>query len=174
MRIIEEIPNFYKIIALEAFRNTPGVTFDFFPMELVPRIDSINRVIHENSAVSPGPVGDISNPWYMHPHQDDNLLVMSGQRNIDLFTPEHGEIVHFIVEPNKIMRNGEMVYEGPNILVWDKKVFHRIISGSDGSSSINMAFHYKGFDLKNNFNIYDLNFETKEVILLREGYKDQQ
>lgn len=173
MRIIEEIPNFYKIIALKTFRNTPGVTFDFFPLEMLPHIDSIDRVIHEAGAVSPGPVGDVDHPWYMHPYQDDNLLVMSGQRNIDLFTPEYGEVVHFVVEPNKIFKNGTLIYEGSNILVWDKNVFHRIISGSEGSSSINMAVHYEGFDFDTNFNIYDLDFDTKEVILLREGHKDQ-
>jgi hypothetical protein len=174
MRVIEEVPNFYKIITLKTFRNTPGVTFDYFPLDLLPRIDSISRVLHEKNAISPNSIGEIKNPWYMHPYQDDNLLVLSGEREIDLFIPGHGQIEHFTVGHNKILRNGTLVYEGSNILVWSKNVFHRITSGPEGSSSLNLAVYYKGFNHDDNFNIYDLDFDTKEVILLREGYKDQQ
>jgi len=174
MKIIEEVKGFYKIIALKTFRNTPGVTFDLFPLDLLPRIDSIDRVLHESFAISPGPVGEVKNPWYMHPFQDDNLIVLSGTRDIDLFIPEYDHMVHFTVEPNRIFRNGELLYDGSNVLVWSKNVFHRIVSGEAGSSSINLAVHYDGFNQDDNFNIYDLDFASKEVVLLREGFKDQK
>lgn len=174
MQIIEEIPNFYKIVALNSFRNTPGVSFDLLPMDLVPKIDVIDRVIHERAAISPGPVDRVVRPWYMHPYQDDNLLMLSGEREIDLFQPEYDQKINFTVAPNSIMKNGELIYDGPCILVWSRNVFHRIVSGENGSTSINLAMHYDGFDPDENFNIYDLNFLTKEATLLREGYLDQK
>lgn len=50
----------------------------------------------------------------------------------------------------------------------------RIVSGKNGSTSVNLATHYKGFDIKTNFNIYDLNTKTGNYRLIREGYKDQK
>ncbi|MCJ7683554.1 MAG: hypothetical protein MUO68_04595 [Desulfobacteraceae bacterium] len=58
MNVFKEIPGFYKIIPLNVLRNTPGVTFDNVPTQALPRIDAIDRVIHESSAISPGSVGD--------------------------------------------------------------------------------------------------------------------
>ena len=73
-----------------------------------------------------------------------------------------------------IEHNGERILEGGGLVVWPANVFHRIVSEEDGSASINLATHYEGFDIKTNFNIYDLNTETGEYRLLREGYKDQK
>ena len=65
--VFKEVKGLYKIIPLKSFRKTPGVFFDIIPHELFPRIDGIDRVIHQGGAVSPGPIGDIERPWYMHP-----------------------------------------------------------------------------------------------------------
>jgi len=74
--IFKEEEGLYKIIPLKLFRKTKGVSFDILPKEIVPKVDAVDRVIHSKSAVSPGPVGDVAEPWYMHPHQDDNLMVL--------------------------------------------------------------------------------------------------
>lgn len=173
MRIIKEIPGLYRIIELSLFRKTPGVTFDLFPMEVVPHIDSIDRVLHDHSAVSPGPVGEVERPWYMHTAQDDNLIVLSGRREVDIYTPEHGRVEHFTVTPDRVLHNGETVYEGGAVLIWPKGVFHRIVSGPEGSASINLAVHHPGFDIRTNFSIYDLDTETGDYRVIREGYRDQ-
>lgn len=173
MRIIAEQPGLYKIIELKLFRKTPGVTFDLFPMKAVPHIDSIDRIIHDHNAISPGPVGDVLQPWYMHTAQQDNLIVLCGKRDVDIFTKEHGKIEHFTISSDKIYHNGSLVFEGGAVLVWPENVFHRIVSGEDGSASINLAVHTEGFDLKTNFGIYDLNTKTGEYRVIREGYEDQ-
>lgn len=173
MRIIDEVPGLYRIIELTPFRKTEGVTFDLFPMVAVPHIDSIDRVIHEHGAVSPGPVGAVAQPWYMHPHQEDNLIVLYGRREVDIYTKAHGQVEHFTVLPNKILKNGECIFEGGAVLVWPTGVFHRIVSGEEGSASINLAVHHPGFDIKTNFNIYDLNTETGDYKALRQGHEDQ-
>lgn len=172
--ILEEVKGLYRIILLKEFRRTPGVVFDVMEKSTIPKIDAIDRVLHSGSAVSPGPVNDVARPWYMHPHQADNLLVLAGVRYVEIYTPEHGKIEKFTVAPDRIEHNGIKVCDGNGVLVWPTGVFHRITSGADGSASINLATHYEGFDIRTNFNIYDLNTETGEYTVLREGYKDQK
>lgn len=173
MKIIAEQPGLYKIIEMNLFRKTPGVTFDVFPMKSVSHIDSIDKVLHDYNAVSPGAVGEILKPWYMHTAQEDNLIVLYGQRDVELYTKEYGKIEKFTITPDKMYHNGELIFEGGAVLVWPKNVFHRIVSGEKGSASINLAVHHEGFDLQTNFNIYDLNTETGEYRVLRQGYEDQ-
>lgn len=171
--IIKEMKDFYQVIRLKEFRRTEGVAFDIMVKSTIPKIDAIDRVIHKGGAVSPGAVGDVERPWYMHPHQADNLLVLQGTRYVDIYYPEHGKVEHFEVTPDYVKHNGELIFEGGAILVWPKNVFHRIVSGDDGSASVNLATHYDGFDIRTNFNIYDLDVETGEYKVIREGHEDQ-
>ncbi len=171
--ILAEVPGLYKAITMQPFRRTEGVSFDILPRELVPRVDAIDRVIHKRDAVSPGPVGDIPEPWYMHPHQADNLLVLQGIRHVEIYTREHGRIESFVVTPERLEHNGKILYEGPVLLGWPRAVFHRIKSGASGSASINLATHYEGIDMRTNFNIYDLDTETGKFRVIREGHQDQ-
>ena len=170
--VIEEVPGFYRIIPLIKFRHTPGVFFDNVPMEFLPEIGAMDRVIHESAAVSPGPVGEVKRPWYMHPHQADNLIVLYGTRHVDIYIKEHG-MLSFTVTPNQIIKQGKLIYDGPAMLVWPKLVFHRIVSGQEGSASLNFAVHYPGLDMRKNFNIYDLNLESGEFRVIRDGFLDQ-
>ena len=171
--IIKEVPGLYKVIALQPFRKTEGVSFDILPREIVPKVDAVDRVIHKNSAVSPGPVGDVQEPWYMHPYQDDNLMVLQGVRYVDIYTKAHGRVESFIISPERLEYKGKLLYNGPALLVWPRAVFHRIKSGQEGSASINLATHYKGIDMNTNFNIYDLETETGKFRVIREGHLDQ-
>ncbi|MCX7024329.1 MAG: hypothetical protein NT080_06895 [Spirochaetes bacterium] len=171
--IVLEEPRFYRIIRLSPFRRTEGVSFDLVPMGFLPRIDGIDRVVHARSAVSPGPVGAIRNPWYMHPHQEDNLLVLHGIRVVDIFTVETGRVETFSVEPDRIVRNGEVVCGEPCMLVWPTGVFHRIMSGEHGSASLNFAKRAEGFDIASNFDIFDLDIKTGRYEVIRKGYLDQ-
>lgn len=172
--IIDEVEGLYRIIKLKEFRKTVGVSFDVMLKSMVPKVDAIDRVLHEQSAVSPGPVEGVERPWYMHTCQDDNLIVLHGTRYVEVYNKAHGKVESFVVEPNKITHNGKVVFEGGAVLVWPAGVFHRIRSGEEGSASVNLATHYDHFDIKTNFNIYDLNTETGEYRCIREGFKDQQ
>lgn len=171
--VIEEIKGLYKIIKLKEFRRTEGVAFDVMVKSMVPPIHAIDRVLHTSSAVSPGAVGDVERPWYMHTHQEDNLFVLHGKRYVELYNQEHGKVEKFVVTPEYIEHNGVKVVEGGAVLVWPTYVFHRVISAEEGSASINLATHIEGIDMRTNFNIYDLNTETGEYWVIREGYKDQ-
>jgi len=171
--LIDEIAGFYRVITLVPFRRTPGVSFDIFPMDFLPKIDGIDRVMHESDALSPGPAGGVARPWYMHPQQKDNLIVLSGVRTVDIYTLEHRSMLTFVVEPDRIIKNGELLYEGPAMLVWPERVFHRIRSGAHGSASLNFAVRSHEIDMRTNFNIYDLDIEANNFRLLREGFMDQ-
>jgi hypothetical protein len=171
--IIQEVEDFYRIIPLTPFRRTPGVSFDNIPMQELPRISAIDRVIHTGGAVSPGPVSGVERPWYMHPHQDDNLIVLQGTRHVDIYSREHKRMESFVVTPDKVEHEGEVVYDGPAMLVWPRRVFHRIRTIEPGSASLNFAVHYEGFDIKTNFNIYDLDTSTGSFTVLRKGHQDQ-
>jgi hypothetical protein len=170
---IDEVPGFYRVISLVPFRRTPGVAFDIFPMEFLPKIDGIDRVMHANDALSPGPVAGVKRPWYMHPCQQDNLIVLRGVRTVDIYTLEHRHMLTFVVEPDRIVKNGELLHDGPAMLVWPARVFHRIQSGADGSASLNFAVRAPELDIRTNFNIYDLDTEANTFRLLREGFLDQ-
>lgn len=171
--IIDEVKGLYKIIKFDVFRKTEGVTFDIIPIHLFDKIDSMDRVIHKHSAISPGRVNNIERPWYMHQHQEDNLVVLYGTRQVDIYSVEHGQVESFVVTPTSVYKNGELIIEGSAMLVWSENVFHRIISGEEGSASINLAIHSDGFDIMDNFDIYDLNTETGEYKVIRQGFKDQ-
>lgn len=169
-----DVPGFYQVIKLQQFRKTEGVSFDILPMELLPRIDGVDRVIHTYNAVSPGPVGDVERPWYMHTDQDDYLMVLHGTRYVDIYNPDYGKVESFTVSPDSVIKDGEVIYDGPVMLIWPSGVFHRIRSGESGSASLNFAVRHKNFDVKTNFSIYDLNTETGEYKVIREGYRDQK
>lgn len=133
----------------------------------------MDRVLHDKGAHSPGPVGDVERPWYMHPFQDDNLIVLHGVRHVDIYTKKQG-IAHFTVTPSQIYHEERLIYDGAAMLVWPRGVFHRIISDEEGSASLNFAVHYEGIDMRTNFNIYDLDMETGKFHTIREGFKDQE
>ena len=172
--VLDEVEGLYRIVTLRPLRRTPGVKFDMVELSTLLRIDAIDRVLHEGAAVSPGPVGDVDRPWYMHNCQDDNLLVLHGTRHVDIYTPQHGEIESFTVTPDHVMRNDEVLHKGAAMLVWPRGVFHRIISDPvEGSASLNLATHYDGFDIETNFSIYDLDTESGEYSVIRKGSLDQ-
>lgn len=173
MKKFEEIKGLCKIIDLKKLRRTEGVYFDAVPEEFLQNLGGVDRVIHVSNAISPGSIEGVERPWYMHTAQSDNLLVLGGERHIDLYSIEHGRIEKFVVTKDTITMNGEVVCDQPAVLTWPPFVFHRVESKEQGSTSINFAQRTEDFDIKDNFNIYDLNINTGEYKVIREGHKDQ-
>ena len=103
----------YRIIPLRMLRRTTGVMFDEMVPSDIPKISGIDRVIHGANSISPGPIEDISipvkRPWYMHPGQDDNLLVLQGTRYIDIFCPKTITKASFIVTPERVYKNDKIL-----------------------------------------------------------------
>ena len=59
------------------------------------------------------------------------------------------------------------------MIVWPAGIFHRIISGEEGSISLNFSTRNKKFDIDNNFNIYNLNTHSGDYFLIKDGSEDQ-
>ena len=171
--VIAEVENMFRVIPLQVFRKTEGVVFDLVNMDYLQEVDGIDRVIHAENALSPGTIGEVERPWYMHPHQEDNLLVLFGTRYVDLYTPDHGEIETFEITPHSIKRNGELIYDRGALLSTSVNVFHRIRTGEEGSASINFAVRDPEINMKTNFNIYKLDTNTDQFEVLKKGFKDQ-
>lgn len=167
------IPGMVYFIPLQVLRNTPSVAFHDLPEELVKGIAAIDRVEHQPGAYSPQAKGsNVERPWYMHPDQEDNLLVLNGRRLVQLYTKDHGKIEEFEVTPTSLKLGDKVIFEGPCLLGWGTHVFHRVHS-PNGSVSMNFARHFENFSLDSNFNIYDLNESSGEYKVLREGHLDQ-
>jgi hypothetical protein len=164
----------YRLVPLRMLRRTPGVHFDEMVPSDIPKIDGIDKVIHGPNSISPGPVeGTSGRPWYMHPGQDDNLMVLQGTRYIDIYCPVRKERSSFIVTPDKIYKNDKLYYDGPAMVVWPAGIFHRIISGDEGSITINFSTRTFNFSLENNFNVYNLDLNTGEYNVIKDGAEDQ-
>ena len=162
----------FKIIPAKEFRNTENVQFHFIP--LFENLKGMDLVKHGENAISPGRIEDVERPWYMHPHQVDNLIVFNGKRQVELFRKGDKAIVSLDVTPEKIIQDGKVLYEGPAVLSWPTLTFHRIESGDEGSYSLNFAVRGEEFDIKTNFSIYDLNTMNGEYEVIREGARDQK
>ena len=81
---------------------------------------------------------------------------------------------NFSVTPDKVCHGNDVCYTGAAMLVWPCGVFHRIIScPKQGSGSVNFAVRYEVFDIKTNFNIYDLDIKSGKHKLIRAGHLDQ-
>lgn len=165
----------YRLLPLRALRQTPKVIFDEIVPSDIPKIDGIDRVIHAANSISPGPIDDVKRPWYMHPGQDDNLMVLQGTRYVDIYCRDTKNKISFIVTPDKIYKNGKLYYNGAAMVTWPSGIFHRIISGDEGSISVNLATRTGNtlYDEDENFNIYDLDLETGESRVIRNGSEDQ-
>ena len=167
----------YRLIPMRILRRTTGVKFDEMVPSDIPTINGIDRVIHAPNSISPGPVEDctppVKRPWYMHPGQDDNLMVVQGTRYVDIYDPTKKQKASFVVTPDKIYKNNKLYYDGPAMIVWPAGIYHRIISGDEGSISINFSTRTSNFDLKTNFNVYDLCVMTGNSTLLKDGEEDQ-
>lgn len=174
--VIEQVEGLYRVIALAPVRRTPGVQFHALSGDGLPRTDALDHVVHTRGAVSPGPVGAVARPWYWHPHQEDHLLVLHGERTVELYTQAAGRVVTFVTTADRITCEGRVIHEGPAFLCWPVRVFHRVTSHADlGSASINLARRdLEEFDPRTNFNIYEVDTASGEFALLREGWKDDR
>jgi len=170
--VIDEVRGFYSIIELKPLKRGSDVALDIMPMEYLSHIDGIERVVHRRFALSPGSVGEVERPWYMHACQEDTLLVLHGSRSVELYAARHRRIESFVVEPERIVHDGETVYDGPATLMWHAGVFHRSTTGDAGAASINFSARLEGFDPLKNYNVYDLDIVRAKATLLRSGYLD--
>ncbi|WP_404787228.1 redox protein [Altericista sp. CCNU0014] len=131
----------FDLISYRKFRDTPNVRF--FDIT----IDTSNArdlVIHSGPAVSPNNDADDFWQFYLHPHQEDNLMALSGGRTFYLvnFTWKH---------PYHMVR----LEAGGDILRIPPGTFHRSISDPDGSVVLNQAVRSVATTVEREFRVYN-------------------
>jgi len=169
--IIKKIEWLFHIIPLKRLRHTENVDFDI--MSFAWEFNWIDIVKHNPWARSPGNASGKENLWYMHPHQEDNMITLNGTRFVELYTKEHWKIEKFEISHEYIKWNWKIVLEWDGILWWPTNVFHRNYS-PEGSVSMNFAMRSDEFNIDTEFNIYDLDINTWENSVVRIWKLDQK
>ena len=125
-----------RFFPINIFRETPKVTF------FDAGIDSSNGsdvVIHSGEAISP-PDNLKDEQYYVHNHQIDHNLVITGQRKFVLINPTWDE-PHHVIYLNRFMGALEIPVG----------TYHRSTSGEGGSIVLNQPIRDKFFDPKKEF-----------------------
>ena len=120
-----------KFCSTEIFRETHKVTFFDAGIELSNGCDV---VIHSGEAISPPDEFDYEQ-YYVHNHQIDHNLVITGRRKFILINPNWDE-PHHVIYLNRSMGALEIPIG----------TYHRSISGKDGSVVLNQPIRDKFFD----------------------------
>ena len=141
-----------RFFPINIFRETPKVTF------FDAGIDSSNGsdvVIHSGEAISP-PDDLKDKQYYVHNHQIDHNLVITGEREFVLINPSWDE-PHHVIYLNRSMGALEIPIG----------TYHRSISGKEGSIVLNQPKRDKFFDPSKEFTPQKLD---KINLLLKNSY----
>jgi hypothetical protein len=132
----------FEMSPYERFRDTPAVRF--FDVT-IGSSNARDLVVHSGPAISP-PNHSESGDWqfYLHPHQEDNLLAASGGRTFYLVNFAWDQPFHIV----RLAAGGDILRIPPG-------TFHRSISDLDGSVVLNQAVRDQGASLTREFRVYN-------------------
>jgi hypothetical protein len=138
----QDAASVFELLSYERFRDTPAVRF--FDVT-VNGSNARDLVIHSGPAVSP-PNDPETDAWqfYLHPHQEDNLLAASGGRTFYLVNLSWTVPFHIV-----------RLESGGDILRIPRGTFHRSVSDPDGSVVLNQALRDPGASLVREFRVYN-------------------
>jgi len=132
----------FEMIPYQKFRDTPAVRF--FDIT-VPTSNARDLVVHSGPAISP-PDDPETGAWqfYLHPHQEDNLLAMQGGRTFFLVNLGWNYPFHIV----RLEMGGDILRIPPG-------TFHRSVSDPDGSLVLNQAVREEGASVVREFRVYN-------------------
>jgi hypothetical protein len=130
----------FSLVSCKKFRDTPSVSF--FDIT-IPESNVRDLVVHSGPAVSPP---DAEGYWqfYLHPHQEDNLLAISGGRTFYLVNFSWSYPFHIV----RLEANGDILKIPPG-------TFHRSVSDPNGSTVINQAVRDQNASIVGEFRVYN-------------------
>ena len=131
----------FELLSYKKFRDTPSVRFfDITIAESNVR----DLVVHQGPAISPPNSEDGYWQFYLHSHQEDNLLAISGGRTFYLvnFTWNY---------PYHIVR----LESDREILRIPRGTFHRSVSDTHGSVVMNQAVRDPQASIAGEFRVYN-------------------
>ena len=132
----------FELVPYEKFRDTPSVRF--FDIK-VAESNARDLVVHSGPAVSP-PDEPSTGAWqfYLHPHQQDNLLALHGGRTFYLVNFGWNYPYHIV----RLETGGDILRIPPG-------TFHRSVSDPDGSVVLNQAVREPGASVVREFRVYN-------------------
>lgn len=131
----------FELISFHRFRDTPSV--QFFDITVADS-NARDLVFHDGPATSPNNAAGGAWQFYLHPHQEDNLLAVSGGRTFHL--------VNFAWEyPFHEVR----LDANQHILRLPPGTFHRSVSDPRGSLVINQAVRAAEATVESEFRVYN-------------------
>jgi hypothetical protein len=131
----------FELISYEKFRNTPGVKF--FDITIADS-NARDLVVHDGPAVSPNNTENGAWQFYLHPHQEDNLLALSGGRTFYLVNFDWEYPFHMV----RLEANGDILRLPPG-------TFHRSVSDPKGSIVLNQAVRDEVATIEGEFRVYN-------------------
>lgn len=131
----------FDLIPYRKFRDTPSVRF--FDIT-IPKSNARDLVFHDGPATSPNNTVEGHWQFYMHPHQEDNLLALSGGRTFYLVNFTWECPFHMV----RLQANGDILRIPPG-------TFHRSISDSEGSLVLNQAVRTDQATVTREFRVYN-------------------
>jgi hypothetical protein len=131
----------FELLSYKKFRDTPSVRFfDITIAESNVR----DLVVHQGPAVSPPDSDDGYWQFYLHPHQEDNLLAISGGRTFYLVNFSWNYPYHIVrLESDR------------EILRIPRGTFHRSVSDTHGSVVMNQAVRDPQATITREFRVYN-------------------
>ena len=131
----------FELLSYKKFRDTPSVRF--FDVT-VPNSNVRDLVVHDGPAVSP-PDSDCGYwQFYLHPHQEDNLLAISGGRTFYLVNFTWNYPYHIV----RLESDREILRIPPG-------TFHRSVSDPNGSVVMNQGVRDPAADVASEFRVYN-------------------
>jgi hypothetical protein len=131
----------FELLSYQKFRNTPGVSF--FDITISDS-NARDLVIHDGPAISPNNSSDGSWQFYLHPHQEDNLLALSGGRTFYLVNFSWDYPFHMV----RLESSGDILRIPPG-------TFHRSVSDPKGSVVLNQAVRKAVATVDREFRVYN-------------------
>ncbi len=129
------------MIPYPKFRNTPGVKF--FDVT-ISGSNARDLVVHDGPAVSPNNSQAGTWQFYLHPHQEDNLLALAGGRTFYLVNFTWDYPFHMV----RLAADGDILRIPPG-------TFHRSVSDLKGSIVLNQALRDETATIAREFRVYD-------------------
>jgi hypothetical protein len=131
----------FQLLTYEKFRNTPGV--QFFDIT-IDQSNARDLVVHDGPAISPNNCSEGFWQFYLHPHQEDNLLALSGGRTFYLVNFAWDYPFHMV----RLESKGDILRIPPG-------TFHRSVSDPKGSIVLNQAVREEIATIASEFRVYN-------------------
>ena len=131
----------FELISYRQFRNTPGVKF--FDIT-VNQSNARDLVSHDGPATSPNNSATGHWQFYLHPHQEDNLLALAGGRTFYLVNFMWKQPFHIV----RLEADGDILRIPPG-------TFHRSVSDVNGSVVLNQAVRDEQAVVEREFRVYN-------------------